>query len=113
MVISSASCGRMGLPASFREADNALSAYTQPKKSAAATALLNDLDHRYQNAGRDELQRFQTETQLINGSKSPKNRRLLSEHHQYRTRGSTQRDAETREGSFLQDPGLIALNFSP
>ena len=48
----------------FREAANALSAYTQPEKSAAATALLNDLDHRYQDAGRDELQRFNTEIPL-------------------------------------------------
>lgn len=49
---------------SFREAANALSLYTQPEKSAAATALLNDLDHRYQDAGRDELQRFNTEIPL-------------------------------------------------
>ena len=49
---------------SFREAANALSLYTQPKKSAAATALLNDLDHRYQDAGRDELQRFNAEIPL-------------------------------------------------
>ncbi|OCB03450.1 hypothetical protein BBC27_07765 [Acidithiobacillus ferrivorans] len=48
----------------FREAANALSSYTQPEKSAAATALLNDLDHRYQDAGRDELQRFNTEIPL-------------------------------------------------
>ena len=49
---------------SFREAANALSLYTQPEKSAAATALLNDLDHRYQDAGRDELQRFNAEIAL-------------------------------------------------
>ena len=49
---------------SFREAVNALSLYTQPEKSAAATALLNDLDHRYQDAGRDELQRFNAEIPL-------------------------------------------------
>ena len=49
---------------SFREAANALSLYTQPEKSAAAAALLNDLDHRYQDAGRDELQRFDTEIPL-------------------------------------------------
>ena len=48
----------------FREAANALSLYTQPEKSAAATALLNDLDHRYQDAGRDELQRFNAEIPL-------------------------------------------------
>ena len=48
----------------FREAAEALSAYTQPDKSAAATALLNDLDHRYQDAGRDELQRFNAEIPL-------------------------------------------------
>ena len=48
----------------FREAANALSAYTQPEKSAAATALLNDLDHRYQDAGRDELRRFNAEIPL-------------------------------------------------
>ncbi|OCX75595.1 toprim domain-containing protein [Acidithiobacillus thiooxidans] len=48
----------------FREAVNALSLYTQTEKSAAATTLLNDLDHRYQDAGRDELQRFNTEIPL-------------------------------------------------
>ena len=48
----------------FREAANALSLYTQPEKSAAATALLNDLDHRYQDAGRDELRRFNAEIPL-------------------------------------------------
>lgn len=48
----------------FREAANALSAYVQSEKSAAATALLNDLDHRYQDARRDELQRFNTEIPL-------------------------------------------------
>jgi hypothetical protein len=50
--------------AGFREAANALSLYTQPEKSAAASALLNDLNHRYQDAGRDELQRFNTEIPL-------------------------------------------------
>lgn len=48
----------------FREAANALALYMQPEKSAMATALLNDLDHRYQDAGRDELQRFNTEIPL-------------------------------------------------
>ena len=48
----------------FREAAAALSPYLQPEKSAAATVLLNDLDHRYQDAGRDELQRFNAEIPL-------------------------------------------------
>ena len=48
----------------FREAADALYPYLQTEKSAAATALLNDLDHRYQDAGRDELQRFNTEIPL-------------------------------------------------
>ncbi len=48
----------------FREAADALSPYLQTEKSTAATALLNDLDHRYQDAGRDELQRFNTEIPL-------------------------------------------------
>ena len=50
--------------AGFREAANALLPYLQPEKSAAASALLNDLDHRYQDAGRDELQRFQSDIPL-------------------------------------------------
>ncbi|WP_428946816.1 toprim domain-containing protein [Acidithiobacillus ferrooxidans] len=48
----------------FREAANALASYTQPEKSAAATALLNDLEHRHQDAGRDELRRFNAEIPL-------------------------------------------------
>ena len=48
----------------FRDAANTLATYTQPEKSQAATALLNDLDHRYQDAGRDELRRFNAEIPL-------------------------------------------------
>lgn len=50
--------------AGFREAANALLPYLQPEKSAAASTLLNDLSRRYQDAGRDELQRFNTEIPL-------------------------------------------------
>lgn len=48
----------------FRNAAKALFPYTQPEKSAAATALLNDLGHRYLEAGREELQRFNAEIPL-------------------------------------------------
>jgi len=48
----------------FREAANALALYMQPEKSAIASALLNELDHRYQDAGRDELRRFDAEIPL-------------------------------------------------
>ena len=42
----------------FQVAANALTAYTQPERLAEAQSLLNDLDHRYRDAGREELQRF-------------------------------------------------------
>ncbi|MDA8154663.1 MAG: toprim domain-containing protein [Acidithiobacillus sp.] len=48
----------------FREAANALSVYAHPEKSAAAAEVLNDLDHRYQDAGRDELQQFNADISL-------------------------------------------------
>lgn len=48
----------------FRNAAKALFPYTQPEKSAAATALLQDLDQRYRDAGREELQRFNAEISL-------------------------------------------------
>ncbi len=44
----------------FLIAANALTAYTQPNRQAAAQSLLNDLDQRYRDAGREELQRFNT-----------------------------------------------------
>jgi hypothetical protein len=44
----------------FQIAANALTAYTQPERLTAAQSLLNDLDHRYRDAGRDELERFNT-----------------------------------------------------
>ncbi len=48
----------------FQIAANALTAYTQPERLTAAQSLLNNLDHRYRDAGRDELERFNTEIPL-------------------------------------------------
>ncbi|MDD5280449.1 toprim domain-containing protein [Acidithiobacillus sp.] len=48
----------------FHGAAKALAVYTQPDRQAAAQSLLNDLDQRYRDAGREELRRFNTEIPL-------------------------------------------------
>ncbi|MGE4530571.1 MAG: toprim domain-containing protein [Acidithiobacillus sp.] len=48
----------------FQVAANALAVYTQPERQVEAQSLLNDLDHRYRDEGREELRRFNADIPL-------------------------------------------------